>query len=365
MQEIQWRYYPRVAEHPITRSFIESQAKRQKRPKTIDAYARNLEDLMRTFPEAQITDLIEAGPDDLETYIESLYRRRPTRLQNKITSRPEDTLSPNTIHQRIVTARLFYDFCIFRGYRRDKTNPLPRGNPGYGGTLPERGVISAQKRLPWIPSDSEWEMLVTHLMQYQSTRNQVLILLAYDGALRREELVSLRLDDIDWAARWVTIRPETSKSGYQRTVMFSHATGELLKRYLWNERASILAAFGGEKNGPLFLSESNRNAGRPITLGTFNDVVEQVRTLVGLPELTTHTFRHLRCTVLKRCGVDLQDIALYAGHKSVATTQIYLHLTPSELSKRLREATAAFDARMERLLEQVTRDETPGYPSSQ
>jgi hypothetical protein len=67
------------------------------------------------------------------------YRRRPSRLQNKITSRPEDTLSPNTIHQRIVTARLFYDFCIFRGYRRDKTNPLPRGNPGYGGRFLNEG----------------------------------------------------------------------------------------------------------------------------------------------------------------------------------------------------------------------------------
>jgi integrase len=58
------------------------------------------------------------------------------------------------------------------------------------------------------------------------------------------------LDDIDWAARWVTIRPETSKSGYQRTVMFSHATGELLKRYLWNERASILAALAPKKDDP-------------------------------------------------------------------------------------------------------------------
>jgi integrase/recombinase XerD len=119
-------------------------------------------------------------------------------------------------------------------------------------------VISHKQRLPWIPSDQEWEALMKHIALHESTRNQLLILLAYDGALRREELVSLRVDDFEWSARFVTIRPETSKSGYQRTVTYSQVTAEVLKRYMWNERAHILTAFGSEKNGPLFLSESNR-----------------------------------------------------------------------------------------------------------
>jgi hypothetical protein len=106
MQEIQWQYYPHVAENPITRAFIESQAKRQKRPKTVDAYARNLEDLLRAFTEFNF-DLVEAGPDHLETYIDNLYYRAPVRPRNKATSQPGEKLSPNTIHQRIVTARLF------------------------------------------------------------------------------------------------------------------------------------------------------------------------------------------------------------------------------------------------------------------
>jgi site-specific recombinase XerD len=357
MQDIQWQHYPHVAENPVTRAFVESQAKRQKRPKTIDAYARNLEDLMRAFTESAIQDLIEASPADIETYIDWLYQRTPAKPRNKLTSLPGEGLSPNTIQQRIVTARLFYDFCIYRGYRQNKVNPIPRGNPGYGDTPPKRGIVSHNKRLPWVPSDREWEMLVTHVMHCESVRNQILILLAYEGALRREELVSLRVDDFDWATGSVMIRPETSKSGYQRTVMFSRVTGELLKRYLWNERANILAAFGGEKNGALFLSESNRNAGHPITLGSFNDVIERLRTTIALPQLTTHTFRHLRCTVLKRCGVDLQDIALYAGHKTIATTQIYIHMAPFELGRRIREATASFDARTERLIGKLEADE--------
>src|SRR5947209_4654399 len=258
MQEIQWRYYPHVAENSITRSFIESQVKRQRRPKTIDAYARNLEDLMQAFDHLGIADLIEATPDQIETYLDYLSDRAPVRPPRKIISLAGSRLSLNTIQQRLVTARLFYDFCIYRDHRQNKTNPVPRGNLRSNGAAPRRGMVKRPMRLPWIPSDSEWTDLITHLMLHEATRNQLMILLAYEGALRREELISLRLDDFDWAVGCVTIRAETSKSGYQRTVMFSWATGELLKRYLWSERSHLLTAFGGEQDGPLFLCSMSK-----------------------------------------------------------------------------------------------------------
>ncbi len=357
MQEIRWQYYPHVAEHCIARAFIESQAKRQKQPKTVDAYARNVEDMIRAFATFTETDLVEAGPEHLETYIDGLHHRTPARPRNKQTSLPGECLSPSTIQQRIVTARLFYDFCIFRGYRRDKKQSTATRESRIRRCTTETRSCFIQKATPMDTLRRGMGGLVTYIAHHESTRNQLMILLAYDGALRREELVSLRVDDFDWATRLITIRPETSKSGWQRTVTYSHVTGELLKRYLWNERANILAAFGGAQKGPLFLSESNRNAGLAITLGTFNDVIEHLRDRVALPSLTTHTFRHLRCTVLKRCGIDLQDIALYAGHQSVATTQLYIHLAPSELNKRIRDATAPFDARMERLIAEVASHE--------
>lgn len=357
MKAIAWRYYPQVAAHPLTRAFVESVAKRQKSSKTIDAYARNLEDLIGAFHRLGLGNFVEAGLKEIETYLDDLFTRPPVSKQKARIAMDGKGLSRNTIHQRLVTARLFYDFCIAREYRRKPLNPLPRGNPGSADTPAERGIISHQERLPWIPSDAQWEHLITYLVKTESYRNQAMILLAYEGALRREELVSLRVDDIEWPTQLVKIRPETTKSGKQRSVTFSQTTATILKRYLWNDRAHILAAFGGEKNGPLFLSESNRNAGKPIILGTFNDVVERVRQDIELPQLTTHTFRHLRCTVLKRCGVDLKDIALYAGHESVASTEIYIHLAPYELSKRIREATAALDTRMEQLIGEACKDE--------
>ena len=69
--------------------------------------------------------------------------------------------------------------------------------------------------------------------------------------------------------------------------------------------------------------------------------------------MTPHTLRHQRCTMLKRAGVDLDDIALVAGHKSTKTTRLYIHLAPTDLSKRIRAKIEPFDAPIRALIAQT------------
>ncbi len=354
MHAIPWSQYPRVAAHPAARAFIESCAKRQQRPKTLDAYARNLDDLLRALAADDPARVVEADAGDIDGYIDVLYARGPRRGHGTITTITGRRLSDSTIQQRIVTARLFYDFCIRRGLRADPLNPVPRGNRGSDGTRPARGPVPRRQRLPWTPPDEVWERIIRHTLAHQSRRNAAMILLAYDCALRREELVSLRLDDIDWARRLVSVRAETSKSGRARSVPFSAVVELVLGRYVELDRRHIVDAFGGERAGPLFVSESNRNPGQPVRLGTFNDVIEKMRAEMGVPQLTPHTLRHQRCTVLKRGGVDLDDIALFAGHMSTETTRLYIHLAPTELGRRIRDATAPFDDALLRLIRETT-----------
>jgi len=76
-----------------------------------------------------------------------------------------------------------------------------------------------------------------------------------------------------------------------------------------------------------------------------------------MPALTPHTLRHQRCTILKRAGVNLEDIALIAGHKSTETTRLYIHLAPSELSRRIREKVEPFDAAIKAYIEQQNKAE--------
>lgn len=138
-----------------------------------------------------------------------------------------------------------------------------------------------------------------------------------------------------------------------RYVPVSEACLHLVRDYLEGDRRALIAAYDGEDAGPIFLSESTRNPGRPLAVGAFDEIMERVRERVGLPALTPHTLRHQRCTILKRAGVSLDDIALFAGHRSTESTRLYIHLAPSELSKRIRAKVEPFDASIQALVEQT------------
>src|SRR5262249_4392357 len=90
-----------------------------------------------------------------------------------------------------------------------------------------------------------------------------------------------------------------------------------------------------------------------LAVGAFDEIMERVREKVHLPALTPHTLRHQRCTILKRAGVNLDDIALFAGHKSTETTRLYVHLAPTELNQRICTRMKPFDATIRILVEQM------------
>jgi integrase len=251
-----------------------------------------------------------------------------------------------------VACRLFYDFLIRKRWRSDPINPIERGNNGRDGPRKRRGPVRLLHRLPWLPSDQAWEAFLRHVLLHEDARTQAMILLAYDAALRREELMLLCVHDIDWDRGIITIRPETTKSGRMRFVPVEASVLHLVRHYIEGARRLLLMAHQGEEQGPLFLSESTRNPGLPLAVGAFDEIMQRIRTQVNLPDLTPHTLRHQRCTLLKRAGVSLDDIALFAGHKSTTTTRLYIHLAPTELSKRIQAHIEPFDASLRVLIEQ-------------
>ncbi|MDT1877231.1 site-specific integrase, partial [Acinetobacter baumannii] len=134
---------------------------------------------------------------------------------------------------------------------------------------------------------------------------------AYDCALRREELCSVATGDIDPSRRLLTVRAETTKTKRGRVVPYSVVTGELY--FLWlAERRQL-----NTSRGPLFLSYSCRNRTAPITRWTWSKIVRSLAMQAGLPQLSTHTFRHLCLTDLARADRDIHEIATFAGHQSI------------------------------------------------
>src|SRR5713226_6925591 len=91
------------------------------------------------------------------------------------------TLANATLQQHLTVVRLFHDFLVEE--RACTRNPL---RPLIGG----RGLIQRHHRLPWIPSEEEWQNIL-QLCKQEPLRNRVMLAMSYDAALRREEVCSL------------------------------------------------------------------------------------------------------------------------------------------------------------------------------
>lgn len=135
-------------------------------------------------------------------------------------------------------------------------------------------------RLPWIPSEARWQD-IQEVARHEPIRNRLMVALAYDAALRREELCSLRTDDLDPAHRMLRVRAETTKNRRERVVPYSASTGVLLSAHL-THRASISRA-----RGALFLSESRRNHAQPLTLWTWSKVVRRIAVAADVERFST------------------------------------------------------------------------------
>lgn len=153
--------------------------------------------------------------------------------------------------------------------------------------------------------------------------------LSYDGALRRQEIVRVNVADLDPAHRLVRVPAENAKNGCERIVPYAEPTARLLAAYLDRRRQVT------KDRGRLFVSFSHRNQGRPISVWTWAKTITNVALVSGVGRFTTHTLRHLCLTDLARAGWDIHEIAAFAGHRSLASTLQYIHVSGRELSSKL------------------------------
>jgi integrase/recombinase XerD len=336
MQTVRWELYPRVADNPITRAFIEELAQVHKSPSTIDNYSRDLDDFLQASADIPFSTLLEADECHIARYVDGLWSRPARRgsghksAKEKITYITGSNLALNTIRRRVSTVRVFYDWCIRVRQRHDQLNPVPRGVRGK-----ERGLVSYAPSAPWIPSESQFADLLLYVFASMSLRNQALILVLYDGALRREEATFLRKDHVDERTHTIKIPHELTKNKMQGRIVLSNTTWKILQDYLQEDRVRLVQAYGAEDAGPLFLSESNQNAGQPISKWSITKIFEEIRQALGLPQLTPHKLRHLMLTHLMDNGLDLYEVSRYGRHRSIASTEIYLHLADSKLARQV------------------------------
>jgi site-specific recombinase XerD len=331
--------WPVLGRHERAGEWLRIWADLGRAPRTIDAYARGLAEYLQVC-EREGVDPVAANRAQVAVFVRELTSRPSCRGANVVTLDSGVGLANATLQQRLVPVRLFYDFLVEEGLR--ESNPVGRGRytPGRGwpvGGGHARPLVPRMVKLPWIPAEQQWRDVLA-VFRVEPIRNRVMLALAYDAALRREELCSLRTDDLDPAHRMLRIRAETTKTRRERVVPYSAPTGVLLSKYL-RHRATLSRA-----RGPLFLSESRRNHAEPLTLWTWSKVVRRVALAAEVPRFSTHTTRHLCLTDLARAGWELHTIATFAGHASTDSTLRYIHLSGRDLSDKLNRGMAQIHA---------------------
>jgi len=320
--------YPAIAACPQATAWLKQQVNFGLAQNTLAAYARGLECYLQFSATAEI--VVEAATHmQIGNYVRELLSRKKAVTRFDGIADSDRGLSNATLQQRLTVVRLFYDYLVEEGV--SPNNPVGRvsqGKSGEFGAVGGRILLPRYRKLPWIPNDEQWQAILAAARQ-EPLRNRLMFVLAYDAPLRREELCSLQTGDIDPARRLLRIRAETTKNHCERVVPYAETTGLLLAAWLRERRALSRAP------GALFLSTSPRNRAQPISIWTWSKAVAQLAARAEVKQFTTHTPRHLCLTDLARAGWDIHEIATFAGHRSIQTTLLYIHLSGRELADKL------------------------------
>ncbi|MBI4132292.1 MAG: tyrosine-type recombinase/integrase [Candidatus Sungbacteria bacterium] len=166
----------------------------------------------------------------------------------------------------------------------------------------------------------------------QGVRDRAMLETLFSTGMRVAELVSLNRNQLRLRAGTRDFELGIIGKGQRvRTVYFSERALEWLRRYLaarTDQEKALFINFRGPRHAP-----------RRLTVRSVEKMIKRYAILAGLPPNTTpHVMRHSFATDLLNQGVDLRTIQEFLGHKSIAATQIYAHVT----SKKLREIHKKF-----------------------
>ncbi len=157
-------------------------------------------------------------------------------------------------------------------------------------------------------------------------RDRALFELVYSCGLRISEACSLQVGNLHLQEMIVLVRGKGDK---ERIVPFGEAAKEWLEKYLRQVRPRLV----GKKIVPTVFVNYK---GEPISRKGVWKRFKELESLTGI-DCKVHTLRHSFATHLLSGGADLRSVQALLGHSDLATTQIYTHVSDSELRERHKE----------------------------
>ncbi len=183
---------------------------------------------------------------------------------------------------------------------------------------PTRALSRPKERraLPRVLSESQAHALVEAPANgREARRDRAILELLYGSGLRVSELVGANVEDVDLQARLIHVR---GKGGKERIVPMGGFCVEAVTAYLTGRPGD------GSWHGPLF---PGRGPGGRLSPRTVQRIVARWASRAGVGGVHPHVLRHTFATHLLDRGAELRAVQELLGHASLATTQLYTHLT--------------------------------------
>ena len=276
-------------------------------PHSVRAYVGDIADLLAHLQRLGYSDVGDADVRSLRSWLakqQTLGRSR------------------TTLARRATSARVFTAWAFATGRAARDVGAL-LGNP------------KPHRSLPDALSPTQARDLLQHASALAAetgpvgARDSAILELLYATGIRVGELTGLDVDDLDHDRRVVRV---FGKGRKERTVPYGVPAATALRRWLDEGRPSLVRAGSGPA---LFLGA---RGGRidPRTVRTL--VHRRLADVPGAPDLGPHGLRHTAATHLLEGGADLRTVQELLGHASLATTQIYTHVTTERLRAAYRQA---------------------------
>lgn len=219
--------------------------------------------------------------------------------------------------RKLAALKSFFKYCLRRGWIEK--------NPAYSIRSPK-----IPRTLPTVLSKEQTRKLFQNIdvHDFITARDAAMLELFYASGLRLSELVNLRIRDIQFRNKLISV---LGKGNKQRLLPLGGMSQEALKVYLHYYEQEF------EKPGnddPLFVSQLGKN----ISVRNVRLRVEKYLKEVsdGAKKNSPHVLRHSFATHLLDEGADLESVRMMLGHESLSTTQVYTHVK----MERLKEAYA-------------------------
>lgn len=279
-------------------------------PNSVDAYTRDLDDLLEHAARFNAVDANTFTPRLLSEHLQSLRTVRQ--------------LEGSSIVRHLATIKVFTRWMHARGMVVDNPADLLE-RPHRWKKIP--GVLSPVQMHALVtapaPDPTRPDALPLHL------RDRAMLELMYASGLRASEVGAISLSDYQASVGVVRV---TGKGDKQRLVPVGQPARDALDAYGSRCRPQLVRPDGRDK-GRLFLSHT----GRPLERVAVWQLVKRWSRAAGLRDVHPHVLRHSFATHLLQGGADLRVVQELLGHADIATTQIYTHVDRSRLRAVLKK----------------------------